>query len=50
MGYLTPIVPVLNSISKIRLCEDYKVSLDQNLIIDEHPLPITDELFNKRKK
>ncbi|XP_031332739.1 uncharacterized protein K02A2.6-like [Photinus pyralis] len=43
--YATPIVPVVKSGNKIRLCADFKVTLNPNLVVDEHPLPTTDELF-----
>lgn len=31
----------------IRICCDYKSTINSKLIIDEHPLPITNELFAK---
>ena len=44
--YATPIVPVVKANGKIRLCGDYKLTLNQQLIVDEHPLPTSDELLN----
>lgn len=35
--YASPIVRVLKHDSKIRLCADYSVSLDKQLIIYKHP-------------
>ncbi|CAB3228715.1 unnamed protein product [Arctia plantaginis] len=44
--YATPVVPVVKANGKIRLCGDYKLTLNQQLIVDEHPLPTSEELFN----
>ena len=44
-AWATPIVPVKKSNNKIRICGDYKISLNPNLMIDEHPLPTIEELF-----
>ena len=38
----TPVVVVLE---KIRLCGDYKVTVNKSLEVDQHPLPRPDELF-----
>lgn len=43
--WATPLVPVIKPNGSIRLCGDYKVTVNQNLHIDEHPLPTVDELF-----
>lgn len=45
--YASPIVPVLKHDGKIRLCADYSVSLNKQLIIDQYPLPRIEELFAK---
>lgn len=42
--WATPIVPVCKG-TKIRLCGDFKITLNPNLEIDDHPLPTIDELF-----
>lgn len=44
--WATPIVPVLKSNNTVRLCGDFKVTLNPHLQIDEHPLPTIDELFS----
>jgi len=44
--WATPIVRVLKANGAIRVCGDYK-SVNPRLIIDEHPLPTTNELFAK---
>ena len=43
--WATPIVPVKKSGGNVRLCGDYKITVNPNLIIDEHPLPTVEELF-----
>ncbi|XP_018404622.1 PREDICTED: uncharacterized protein K02A2.6-like, partial [Cyphomyrmex costatus] len=45
--WATPIVPVLKEGGKIRICGDYSVTLNPNLIVDDHPLPTIDELFSE---
>lgn len=34
----TPVVPIIKNNNSIRLCGDYKVTVNPNLIVDEHPL------------
>lgn len=41
------IIPILKKNDKIRICGDYKVTVNPNLIIDDHPFPTIDELFSK---
>lgn len=43
--FATPIVPVLKWDGTIRMCGDYSVTLNPNLIIDEHPLPTPVDMF-----
>ncbi|XP_063915720.1 uncharacterized protein K02A2.6-like [Zophobas morio] len=43
--WATPIVPILKSNNTVRICGDFKVTLNPHLIVDDHPLPTTDELF-----
>ncbi|XP_031332533.1 uncharacterized protein K02A2.6-like [Photinus pyralis] len=43
--WATPIVPVVKSNGRIRICGDFKITLNKNLIVDEHPLPTVEELF-----
>lgn len=45
--WATPIVPVLKTDGSIRICGDYKSTINSKLVVDEHPLPTTDELFVK---
>lgn len=44
--WATPIVPILKRDNKIRLCGDFKVTINPNLLVDEHPLLTVDELFS----
>ena len=31
--------------AKIQICIDYKITFNQSLIVDQHPLPTSEELF-----
>lgn len=42
--WATPIVPVFKK-NTVRICEDFSVTINPQLLIDEHPLPTIDELF-----
>ncbi|XP_045483761.1 uncharacterized protein K02A2.6-like [Harmonia axyridis] len=44
--WATPIVPVVKANGKIRICGDFKITLNPNLIIDEYPLPSIENLFS----
>ncbi|XP_053698952.1 uncharacterized protein K02A2.6-like [Sabethes cyaneus] len=44
-AWATPVMPVMKSNDRVRLCGDYKVTINKYLNIDEHPLPTIDELF-----
>lgn len=43
--YGTPIVPVIKSSGEIRICGDYKTTINPKLKMDHYPLPHIDELF-----
>ncbi|GFV58448.1 uncharacterized protein K02A2.6 [Trichonephila clavipes] len=43
--WATPVVPVVKSDGSIRLCADYSVTLNPNLIVPQHHLPRLDEIF-----
>ncbi|CAG4936898.1 unnamed protein product [Colias eurytheme] len=45
--YASPIVPVLKRDGSVRLCVDYSVSLNKQLVVDKYPLPTIKELFSK---
>ena len=43
--YATPLVVVPKPNGKVRLCGDFKVSLNPHLIVGEHPLPRTEDIL-----
>ena len=45
--WATPIVPILKPSGEVRICGDYKVTLNPYLEIPEHPMPKPEELFAK---
>lgn len=45
--YASPIVPVLKKNGSVRLCADYSVSINKQLLVEQYPLPTTNELFSK---
>ncbi|XP_046975644.1 uncharacterized protein K02A2.6-like [Vanessa cardui] len=45
--YASPIVPVLKRDGSVRLCADYSVSINKQLLVEQYPLPTTNELFSK---
>lgn len=45
--WATPIVVVPKADGSVRICGDYKVTVNQSMVVDEHPLPTIEELFSR---
>ncbi|KAJ8710409.1 hypothetical protein PYW07_009775 [Mythimna separata] len=45
--YASPIVPVLKHNGSVRLCADYSVTINKQLLIEQYPLPSVHELFSR---
>ena len=43
--WAAPLVPVIKPTGKLRLCGDYKVTVNKAINVDTYPLPLIDELF-----
>lgn len=48
--WATPIVPVLKTNRQLRVCGDFKITLNQFLIINRHPIPRVMDLASKMGK
>ena len=45
--WAAPIVPIVKSDNSIRLCGDYKVTINQAALLDNYPIPKGDDLFTQ---
>lgn len=43
--WAAPLVPVVKPTGKLRLCGDYKVTVNKVINLDTYPLPLVDEIF-----
>lgn len=43
--WATPIVPIRKAGNKVRICGDYKITVNPRMVVEEHPLPTIEELF-----
>ena len=48
--WATPVVPVLKSNGEMRLCGDYKITVNPQLIVDKHPIPRVVDLLAELEK
>lgn len=44
--WATPIVPVRKADGRVRVCGDYKLTVNPNIVRKHYPLPTIDEMFN----
>lgn len=44
--WATPIVVVQKRERKVRICGDYKITINPGLLVDDYPLPTIEELFS----
>ena len=42
--WATPIVPILKDDGAVRICGDYKVTANQAVIVDPHPIPRIEDI------
>ncbi len=45
--WAAPIVPVLKPSKQVRVCGDFKVTVNPQLHVDTHPLPLPEEIYAK---
>lgn len=45
--FASPIVPVLKNNGSVRICADYSVTINKQLVVEQYPLPTIKELFSK---
>ncbi|TLY46627.1 MAG: DDE-type integrase/transposase/recombinase, partial [Gammaproteobacteria bacterium] len=46
----TPIVPVMKKNGDIRICGDFRVSLNDKLVVEKYPIPRIEDLFTNLQK
>lgn len=48
--WATPIVPVLKSNGEVRICGDFKLTINPSLSVTKRPFPHIDDIFNELQK
>lgn len=43
--WATPIIPILEKNNRVIICGDFNISVNPNLIVDDHSLPTVNELL-----
>ena len=43
--WAAPVVPILKPDGNLRLCGDYKLTLDQVAKLEQYPLPLLEDIF-----
>lgn len=46
----SPVVPIFKDANNIRLCADFKTTINKYLVNDKYPIPRIDEIFSKMSK
>ncbi|XP_011687071.1 PREDICTED: uncharacterized protein K02A2.6-like [Wasmannia auropunctata] len=44
--WATPIIPVLKKTGDVRICGNFKVTVNPQLVIKRHPIPLKEKIFN----
>lgn len=47
LNWAKPIIPVLKRDDSVRICGDYKVTINPDLDVPEHPMPSADDLYTQ---
>ncbi|XP_046737570.1 uncharacterized protein K02A2.6-like [Diprion similis] len=45
-AWATPIIPVLKKNGEVRICGNFKLTVNPQLIIKRHPIPLKEKIFN----
>ena len=45
-GWATPTIPVLRRNGNVRICGDFKVTINRLLLVDQYPLTKIDDVFS----
>ena len=43
--WATPVIPVMKKNGQVRLCGNFKVTVNPHLVIKKHPIPIKENIF-----